>query len=296
MRIAINSLSKPQSKSNVDSAASFHGNFAEQCGWRTWIIQVALILLGLLCLLALSTRVEATPRKCASLPVGEDLPKDARINALVKQGTECARERNLPGVIAAFSEVIGLDPNNMSAYLNRGTAYIQGGFIELGLSDFSYVIRKDPSILHAWYNRGSAFVAAGQYDAAIADLSEAIRLDPNFARAYCNRGLAWVKKRDYESALPDLERGIEKAVDMPICLYARGELHYLKGNYELAVQDFSKGIGVAPTLQGFESRAKTYERLGEHNKALADYKSALKIAPGHEHLVEAAKRLESSKE
>src|SRR5262245_37104414 len=140
--------------------------------------------------------------KCGNLPpLEEGLSKEEKVDALLKRATGCIHEGKLNQTIAILSELIGLDPNNMDGYLNRGSAYIQARQYELGLSDYSHVIRLHPETVEAWYNRGTAFVLLGQNDAGIADLNEAIRLKPQFARAYCNRAAGYVGKTDYEKAM-----------------------------------------------------------------------------------------------
>jgi tetratricopeptide (TPR) repeat protein len=237
------------------------------------------------------------PSRCTSLPfVEEKLSKDERIEALMQRGAVCVRERNMAQVIATFSEVIGLDPNNIDAYINRGSAYVRSGLVELGLADFSHIIRKHPAVVQAWYNRGTAFLAAEQYDAAIVDLSETIRLKPEFARAYCNRGLARLRKSDYEGALSDFEQGLKEDARMPVCYFARGETRYKEGEYEEAVEDLTKGLEFSPAPQGYEMRARAFERLGMSDKALSDYEAALKMAPNYKSAQKGLERLSQKKD
>ena len=140
----------------------------------------------------------------------DTVPKEQRADLLQRRALACVREGKPVKSIALFSELIGMQPDNLDAYLNRGSAYIQSKQFELGIADFSHVISVKPDLMEAWYNRGTAFVVAHQYERAIADLSEAIRLKPDTARAYCNRALAYMEKSDYDSAITDAARGIEK--------------------------------------------------------------------------------------
>ena len=85
-------------------------------------------------------------QKCGSFPLpDEGASKEERIRALFQRGADCIRQGKPNQTIATFSEVIGLDPENVDAYSNRGSAYIQSGQFELGLADFSHAIRIKPS-------------------------------------------------------------------------------------------------------------------------------------------------------
>src|SRR4051812_59470 len=66
--------------------------------------------------------------------------------------------------------------------------------VDRGLADYNETIRLNPNDASAYFNRGKFWDAKGDFDRAIADYSEAIRLDPKYAAAYNNRGLAWNDK------------------------------------------------------------------------------------------------------
>lgn len=239
----------------------------------------------------------AQTSNCVELPLLEDsMPAEQRADLLQKRAMACVREGKLPQSIALFSELIGLQPSNTTAYLSRGSAYLQTGQFELGIADFSHLITVEPKMPEAWYNRGTAFIAARQYERAIADLGEAIRLKPSLARAYCNRALALTQKSEYDKALSDLNTGIEKDSKLPFCHYARGELYFAKGNYKSAIDDLTIGLRLQPNVQGLTTRGKAYELLGDREKALADYRAALAIAPGFKEAQEGEARLKQTLE
>ncbi len=231
-------------------------------------------------LFVLATPAFAENLECGSFPLLDDaIPQEQRAERLLKRATTCVQEGRPLEAINLFSELIGLQPDNETAYLNRGNAYIQVGQFALGIADYSQVIAMKPDMPQAWYNRGTAFVAAGEYERAIADLSQAIRLDPGQARAYCNRGMSYLRKSDYDKALEDLDLGIQKDGKLAHCYYARGELLAGKGDYRKAIEDLTAGIGLKPTVEGFIRRAAAYERVRETDNALADYQAALKLDP-----------------
>ena len=184
--------------------------------WETFMMRkVAVIALTL----TVSSSVDAATYRCSDSPFfGDTVPKEQRVDLLRRRALSCVREGKPVKSIALFSELIGMQPDNLDAYLNRGSAYIQSKQFELGIADFSHVISMKPDLMEAWYNRGTAFVVAHQYERAIADLSEAIRLKPDSGRAYCNRALAYMEKSDYDSAITDSARGIEKDPRRPILL------------------------------------------------------------------------------
>lgn len=221
----------------------------------------------------------AAQPQCAGTLADPSLPDSARAEQLTKRAFACLKEKKPVQSIALLSELIGIQPDNAQAYLNRGSTYVRLGQFDAGVSDYDRVIGLEPSRFEGWYNRGSARVAARQYDAAISDLNETIRLKPDFARAYCNRGLALLRKGEQEEALADFEKGLELQVDMPLCYYGRGEVELSDGKYRDAIDDLTRGINFKPIAEALVHRATAYERLGESDKALRDYRSALSLQP-----------------
>lgn len=241
-------------------------------------LRIALLALALVVRPSISY---STGSVCGAMPsFDETATKDERIKSLLERAMACVRERKPVQSIALFSEIIGLDPDNALAYMNRGSAYLQSGQFELGVSDYSHVIILKPSTFEAWYNRGTAFVAAHQYDPAIADLSEAIRLKPDMAHAYCNRAAAYMEKSDYEKALSDFAAGIKLDSDVLFCYFARADLYFRKDDYQSAANDLTEALRLNPAFgDALVKRGEAFEHLGEREKALADYQSALAIQP-----------------
>ena len=75
--------------------------------------------------------------------------------------------RSLDAAFGAFGKAIGFDPQDVTAYKNRGNAYRR----------------------------------KGDWDRAIADYDKSISLEPNDALSYGNRGYAYSNKSDWDRAM-----------------------------------------------------------------------------------------------
>ncbi len=215
---------------------------------------------------------------CRRDPEEEKLGKSDRVLALTRVASACVREGELVRGLAVFSEIIGIDPTNEQAYINRGTIYVKLGMVDEGVADYSQAISLNPEEANAWYNRGTALLSGHDLDRAIRDLTQAVRLNPNLARAYCNRGFAYQKKLHYENALKDLSIGIILDGGIAFCYFTRGDLHFQRGKYCQAIEDLSRGLELKPEIAAaLSQRARAYEHIGDRDKALKDYEAALKI-------------------
>jgi tetratricopeptide (TPR) repeat protein len=124
------------------------------------------------------------------------------------EGEACLAHGEYDEAIADFDKAIHLDPQNMTAYLDRGLAYEEEGQYQEAISDYDVAIRLDPNHALAHFYRGNAWFALDYFDQAIHDYTEAIRLDPSLALAYYQRGFAHREKGHSERAKADQEEAL----------------------------------------------------------------------------------------
>jgi tetratricopeptide (TPR) repeat protein len=55
----------------------------------------------------------------------------------------------------------------------------------------------------------------------------------------------------------------------------RGRIYQEKGDTAKAIEQFTQSIRIQPTTDGYYARALAYQKLGDHQKALADFDSAI---------------------
>src|SRR5688500_6717531 len=98
-------------------------------------------------IIVLPIAAAAPSTQCGSSPLLHDtVSKELRARTLLDRGAACVREGKPLQSISIFSELIGLQPNNTVAYLNRGNAYLQTGQFQLGIADFSHIISVEPKM------------------------------------------------------------------------------------------------------------------------------------------------------
>jgi len=71
---------------------------------------------------------------------------------------------------------------------------------------YTETIRLDPNNVSAYQQRGAVYYWKGEYDKAIEDYTEVIRLGPNYALAYRSLGITYRKKGDLQKANSDLNK------------------------------------------------------------------------------------------
>jgi len=98
-------------------------------------------------------------------------------------------------------------------HLDHGRACLDKGKYDDAIADYTKAIALNPNDATAYSNRGVAYGSKGAFDRAIADYTKAIALKPNVALAYTlaytNRGYTHEKKGDKEQAIADFRKALE---------------------------------------------------------------------------------------
>jgi tetratricopeptide (TPR) repeat protein len=96
-----------------------------------------------------------------------------------------------------------------------------------------------------YYNRANAYYDKGLYKQSIADYTKTLAITPNDPDSYGNRAGAYLMAGDTADALADAK----------------------------------KAVALAPTANNVLIRAEVYQKLGQRDLAIADFRAALKIDP-----------------
>jgi tetratricopeptide (TPR) repeat protein len=100
-------------------------------------------------------------------------------------------------------------PNNVTAYLARGTAHLEAFAFDSAITDFTKAIELKPNNDSAYTNRGAAYYEKAEFDRAIADFTKAIDLNPKSALAYCNLGWTYEAMGDEREAIVHYRKALK---------------------------------------------------------------------------------------
>ena len=99
-------------------------------------------------------------------------------------------------------------------------------------------------------NRGVMEAALGEEDKALEDFDQAIAENPGLGDGYLNRGAMLVNRKKYSEARADIERGIALGPSMPeVGYYDLGVVEQALGLYEKAYADYRQALSLAPYFQ-----------------------------------------------
>ena len=100
------------------------------------------------------------------------------------------------------------------------------------------------SIAASWKRR------LGEEDKALEDFDRAIAENPGLGDGYLNRGAMLVNRKRFAEARTDIERGIALGPSMPeVGYYDLGVVEQALGLYEKAYADYRQALSLAPYFQ-----------------------------------------------
>lgn len=211
---------------------------------------------------------------------GDDL-KNA--DALINRANERVVNGNLEGALADFEDAIALNPNQATAFFNRGVLIHSLGKLEAAIQDFSAAIALLPDYDEPYYQRGNSYRQLGQFHQAIQDYTQAIRINPYCIKAYYQRADSRAELGDHPGALADYSQVILLVPKDANAYCQRGIFLSQSGELTKAVADFTAAIERNPRFaDAYFHRGYCWAQLGDAQQASQDFSETLLHNPNHQ--------------
>ena len=171
---------------------------------------------------------------------------------------------NYEYAIIYYGKAIDLLPNNKTAYINRGTAYVKKGLFIKAIDDFTKAIEIDPENSVSYNSRGFVWERRGYYNRALEDFNKALNINPNSIVALNNRGCTWIIHGKHDKAVKDFNKILKLDKKNDIAFYNRGCAWTEKKGIKKAIDDVQNALKLKPD----DSRYKIFlaflkEKAGE---------------------------------
>lgn len=188
--------------------------------------------------------------------------------------------------IGYFNELIEKENKNKVAFNGRGYAYYKVGELEVAHNDFVIALGLDPNYIEAWYQRGIVEHEMKNYEVAITSFDKAIQLKPSLAVAMYMKGQTYNKMGRTEAALDAYEKCIKADPLNTMALNNRGAIKLMLGDSWGAIEDFSQAIVIKPSQKiTYRNRAKARSKVLLYEKAIEDINVVLEDQPNSDELL-----------
>ena len=224
-------------------------------------------------------------------------------------GMQYLMEGSYEEAIVAFNEAIRIDPNQASAYLGRGAAYVGSGETEenlaAALSDYQKAVELDGQNAEGYLGSAEVYVLQEEYAAALEILN--VGLDNNewdeevkdrISEISFDLGTKFLTDGDYEKAIDAFSTAIECDPDNASAYLGRADAYISSGeteeNLTAALADYQKAVELdEQNAEAYLGLADVYIRLGDYDAALEILQEGLEKTGGNEEIAGKIEEMES---
>lgn len=163
-----------------------------------------------------------------------------------------------------------------SAYGLASRAFLLHGRITPGESASLYTkaLELDPTIAVAHYNRANDYLDLKQYAKAERGYAGAIDLGFNTGMVYSGLGLAQFYQDKNEEAEKSFTKSLQLDPSQPFTYNNRGGAYHKLGEYDKAIADFNAALKLSRFAMAYMNRGDAWAEKKEFRKALDDYRTA----------------------
>jgi len=188
-------------------------------------------------------------------------------------------------VIAVFV-LIGLILNRYYGQVQPKTP------LEFEAERWQATIKARPNDAAAHFALGVVYRQMGKTAEAEEELKKAIDLNPTALNYRYELGVLYLNQKKKDKAAEVFRYIVEKNPDDALSWFQLGLIEKERKNYEEAEVAFKNVLRISETYGNVHRElGEIYEKLGEKNKAIEEYRQALKFLPDDKKSKEALKRL-----
>jgi tetratricopeptide (TPR) repeat protein len=159
------------------------------------------------------------------VPKSEPSPREHEVASWFARGIALEEDPNTqPEAIAAYHQVLEIQPAHAAANINLGTLYYNRQDFSLAEKHYRQAIEADPRYSLAYFDLGNVLDETGRVQEAIQTYKTALQLAPTYADAHYNLALAFEKVREPRKALKHWQAYVKLDTSGPWSVHARSQI------------------------------------------------------------------------
>ena len=208
-------------------------------------------------------------------------PTDA--SGFSRRGAAETSRRDYKAALADLDRAVAMDPANGQYLLQRARAKFMLGDRPAALADLDRAATVAPTDPQIRLVRAQTLLARNRMVDALSDLQAVDTALPLQADERLELAANFARLDQFDKAISNYDRWIAAHPDdsrQPAALNGRGWARALAGrDLPLALKDCDAALRRAKSGAFYDSRAMVELRLGQYDRAIADYNAALRLAP-----------------
>lgn len=211
---------------------------------------------------------------------GTGRPKPNDVEGWFAYGKEKMSQEQNSEALAAFDQVIKLDPQHYRAWINRGNVLTNLGQLEMAIAAYEQAIKIKPDAQLAWSNLGDAFYDLERYQDAVNSWDKALEIDPNDSETWYNKGLALaINLGQLEESLVCWEKSLALNPEDAQAWCNYGITLAGLNRWQEAINCWDRATEINPNLrEAWINKGKALEKLGRYTEAIEANNRAIAIS------------------
>lgn len=187
-------------------------------------------------------------------------------------------EDNYDDAIANLRDILHVDPEVASVYLELGRALVHDKKYEEALPVLRTAAEKNPESGMAHYELGLVLVKSGQWEAALPEMQAAVVCTPKSAQLHFYMGAVQLKLKRVPEAVTEFDKALELDPDHFQTNFTYGRLFLLQGHPDEAVAKLSRAVKADKTsAEAHFFLAEAYHQLGQEQNATSERAKAAEL-------------------
>jgi tetratricopeptide (TPR) repeat protein len=153
------------------------------------------------------------------------------------------------------------------------------------ISDYTAALKLDPKNIELYEKRAYLYNLTNDYKNAVASLDQAIKINPNVYHLHASRAASRIAMADFKGGIADLtmEFRLHPSQDLSGLYAIRARAYQSIGEHQKAIADFTREltfkdiVSIGNSGLVLSDRAASYLKLGNKKAAIQDLKAALAV-------------------
>ncbi len=187
--------------------------------------------------------------------------------------------RHWQNSITLFSHAVAVTSNNLKAYNNLGTAYLDKGNTDKAASSLSAAVNINPDNAVTQYNLGLVFMRQGKTEEAAFRYSRALSIKPDFERAHRDMGGILLSQGRYDEAIRHLHAAVVIDPGDVIARNKLGDALLTRGRIDEAILQFSEVLRRRPDYSAYYNMGNALLKKRRFDEAISCFAESLRMNP-----------------
>jgi tetratricopeptide (TPR) repeat protein len=229
------------------------------------------------------TRSESAIAACTTIIDDKTTPPMYRARAQTVRGQTYQRQGKVGHALQDFDEALRIDPRQVDGYVSRGLLEMDWlDQNDRALQDLNHALGLRPGFTPAMLARSRLFYVQGEFARSLREADAVLKIDPQSARGYGRRCMAHLAIDELEAAIDDCTESLRLQPDLLFAFNGRGSAYLKLGQPDKAAADFDSVIRLrasAPAPIALYGRGVARQKSGDREGGDADIARAKQFLP-----------------